>query len=1518
MKHAKTSPLNLGDFEVPAGPDGQPAVIGRGSFGVVYRALDRRTGEEVALKVLNEHVSTDEKAVARFKEETREHKRLNHPGIVSIQDSGDFGNQLYYSMEYCRGGDLAAYSKSQGPLEPVHALKIIQQIADALVYASGHYLLHRDIKPGNILLVKPPLPGQIPKVKLTDFGLSKISVDLDSIRRPQMSLLGGFHGTLQYASPEQVMEDPLDVRSDIFSLGLTLWHLLVGAYPLGSQKEHELINDRIDDHPYRDRFPGDWPPALAALLGRMLEKKPEKRFRDFGELTRVLEDCIDALADTRGGREVAPAKGRAAPLKEYFTQIDRKKKRPLGVLHTARMLPTDGVGDPSPCHFLLLESGLDGATMEALRVVVESISANPHPNIAALDWQETLDGLALVIHSPPEAKSLLDTIRKEGKHALASVHQLLEQAASATDHARSLGIELNAHPRDVNLLFDFTGTRLLFTASLPGDDAHEAGPTGGTIAGTMMGEGPAASGDSALMDFATLLYWMVSARMPVGAAYVNPNAYKAIEGLGETGNCLIRDALCRRWNGGCLEFFTAICREEGLALPKIAGSQSTAPMPSVSRPFSSPEAPPSQSPGGSISTTKSVDLPAQPPSSQYPSRTGSLANSRAGGLFARQREQRQREIEEKQRQLEEERRRLEEEQAKAALMEDYLQEVEQDLAEQLEMERQQLEEAYKQQLREKEEETNRLREAAERVELEKAAMMEAYLKDVEKDLAEQLDLERQHLEVTFQQQLRAKEEETNRLREAAQRAEQERLEALRLAEQKEAERLAALESARSAIPLSSDDSESLRSAREEAIRLRQEAEAERVKAAEKLRLAEEEAARKAEEAKRLAEEAAAEARRKAESEAAEARRLAEEEARKVREAAEAERKAAAEQLRKAHEEAERKAAEAKRKAEEEAAARLRKAEEEAERKAAEAKRKAEEEAAARLRKAEEEAERKAAEAKRKAELAAAEAKRKAEAEARALREEAAREKELAKKEAEKIRAAAREGKSKPFLPLPALLGLASVLVVGGFFALRPLFQGPETVKIDPPPPPPPPPVVENGNTENGGGTPVVLPPAPPAPKTWYSTWKLAGTVGEDVQIVEPGGEIELRRDNRIAITLKHGQKPPSSIIFRDEAGEFPISVLPGEWTEQAGQSAGEKQAPWNIELNVEASNLPEMAKEFGSCALVLADRKGMPSYQIPLSGKGRIERRLRPGEYGLALTFEDLLFNDSPKLALVSLHESTEVDRAPGAVPCSLDVKEGAATSFNLKVPDLLETREIELITKTRYQLVCVDSANQPYKFGDDELVLEFDVDLEKLLVVGCAGRGEKKFSAEIRNKRPDDLDLVEAAETSLRKRISPGRQDGSLKFAEDYSGTKENFEKAMKELNFAEAKAMAEDLLLMELEMFRSGMDQVWKNKGKTATVTPHDIQLDPRDGVLHYSVKARSSDGQGNDGLIRLWKEGAGKYKVFDPEPSAILIPGLDNIDDNSGRRIYMARLAPSEKKRKTEIYEIRKTRPIPARQQ
>ena len=1326
MKHAKPSSLTLGDFDVPSGPDGQPAVIGRGSFGVVYRATDRRTGDEVALKVLNEHVSTDEKAVARFKEETREHKRLNHPGIVSIQDSGDFGNQLYYSMEFCRGGDLAAYSKSQGPLQPIHALKIIQQVADALVYASGHYLLHRDIKPGNILLVNPPVPGQIPKVKLTDFGLSKISVDLDSIRRPQMSLLGGFHGTLQYASPEQVMEDPLDVRSDIFSLGLTLWHLLAGGYPLGSQKEHELINDRIDDQAYVDRFPKEWPSALSSLLGRMLEKKPAKRFRDFGELTRVLEDCIDSLADTNGGRDIKPAKGKAAPLKEYFTQIDRKKKRPLGILHTARMLPTDGVGDPSPCHFLLLESDLDYGTMDALLGVVENITANPHPNIAALDWQETLDGQALVIHSPPDGQTLLNTIRKEGKHALASVHHLLEQAASANDHARSLGIELNAHPRDVYLLFDFTGTRLLFTVSLPGDDAHEAGLTGGTIAGTMIGEGPMAAGDSTLMDFATLLYWMVSARMPVSAAYVNPNAYKAIEGLGETGNSLIRDALCRRWNGSCLEFFTAICREEGLPSPRVANTQAPSFSPSISRPISAPETPPPPSSTGSIaSTTKSTDSAAKPPISQYPSRTGSLANSRAGGLFARQREQRQREIEEKQRQLEEERRKLEEEQAKAAMMEDYLQEVEQDLAAQLELERQQLEEAYKQQILAKEEETNRLRLEAERAEQEKAAMLAAY-EDVEKGFAEKLDLERQQLEVTFQQQLRAKEEETNRLRQAAERAEKERLEALRLAEQKEAERLAALENARSGHPLSSDDSESLRVAREEALRLRQEAEAERIKAAEKLRQAEEEAARKAEEAKRIAEEAAAEARRKAEAEATEAKRLAEEEARKVREAAEAERKAAAEELRLAREEAERKAAEARQKAEKEAA---------------EAKRKAEEEAAEKLRRAHEEAERKAAEAKRKAEQEAAEAKRKAEAEARVLREEAAKEKERAKKEAEKIRAAAREGKSKPFLPIPALAGLAAVLLVGGFFAVRSVFQEKA------PPAPPPGPIPDNpGESENGSAKPHVPTPTPPVIKTWHSTWKLEGTVG-DVEVVRPE-VVELIGGNRVNLLSKDGSPPPSSITFKDGAGEFTITVGTDEWGEQKSSSAEVKTAPSNVEFKINSRDLPEMVGKFGRCFLEIKDGTGGYGSIPPLDvgENGLAKGRLRQGtNYHVSVGFQNLIFGTEKAIPVLSSSPGKSGTGEPGKL--SIAISGGLAKQHEIRLPNLVKPEKIGLVGKVRCILESMQDgrkAELPFLLADGRKVSshECEVSYGRVLESGWIEKnGTLKYESSVKV----DLDVHHA-----------------------------------------------------------------------------------------------------------------------------------------------------------------------------
>ena len=652
MSSPTPNAMRIAGYEVLTGQDGKPMVLGRGAFGVIYRAIDSRNSEEVALKVVNDALAADARVRLRFKEEIKEHRRLNHPGIVAIREAGEDGTQLYYAMELCRGGDLAGYVRSQGPVPVPLALGIVKQVADALVYASGHHLLHRDIKPGNILLKDAAEPGTVPLVKVTDFGLSKLSEDMEGVHRPQLSVMGGFHGTLQYASPEQVRQDPLDCRSDIFSLGLTFWHLLMGAYPLGQQKDHELIADRIDTRPYNDRFLGAWHPAVAGLLGRMLEKNPVDRFRDFGELTRVLDHCLELVesgelaghrTEISTGGDYAPQSSRSlAPLAQYFEKLEPRRQSPLGMTYAAT-LHGDGLGSRESCQVLLLPDQMDSTPLGEIRAFCERLGAAPHAQIARVDWLETLDGSALVVHCPQDVPNVLGFIRKEGKRQMEAVTPLLGQAASALDHAAACGFGLHAHPRDVLTIFGFSGSRLLFTAKLPGEMEVNTAVPGGTMAGTLVGQlGEDGTSSPPQVDFATLTYWVLSARMPASAAYFNENAYKSIEGLSESGNSYVRAALCGKWTGSSIDLLTAICRAENIPLTPATSGTSGDP------------ASPQQTPARQV---------APPPSGASPegSSAASSGSSSPGGRkssLAERREQMQRELEERKRRLQEEEARL--------------------------------------------------------------------------------------------------------------------------------------------------------------------------------------------------------------------------------------------------------------------------------------------------------------------------------------------------------------------------------------------------------------------------------------------------------------------------------------------------------------------------------------------------------------------------------------------------------------------------------------------------------------------------------------------------------------------------------------------------------------------------------------------------------------------------------------------------------------------------------------------
>lgn len=617
-----------GHFRILQNPEGRPWQLGRGSFGTVFRARDERTGVEVALKVIHDRFLTDERERRRFREEARQHRRLTHENVVRILDVGESEDCLFLAMDLCLGGDLHHWTAGQGRVPAPLALALLRPIADALVYASAYGLVHRDLKPSNILLVNPTPPGEVPKAKLADFGLAKKVWREVSGESLAMSQSGGIKGTLQFASPEQVREDDeIDVRSDIFSFGLTLWYLLHGGYPFSEQKVHQFIKERSELESYRHRFPSAWPNALQDFMAKIVVGPRDQRFPDFARLVHALDDCLEqlmaqppksgttpdavAIARPEGG---PPPPSRPLPIREFFS-LQLIEQNSLGSLYEARPIeggPEDG---EEPRQLELLRRNLPAPVLDEIRATVRKLSASPHPGLASVSLQKHVEGEAVVIGVSPQAPNLLDNIRLTGPRRAVEVLPWLEQVALALDHAASLDIPgVETAPGAVTLVpTDQEGVgRLVLTARLcrnpdQSGEAGIAGTMGGTLGATFIGgaSGPdAAEPASWASTFSRLAYWLFAAHGPKDAALATPTAYVSCSTLSEPSNAVLRDALCGRYHGRCVDVLAALAAAEGLnfTAPPPAVTAATAPSigPLPSRPASDPvPSPPSERLGGS-------------------------------------------------------------------------------------------------------------------------------------------------------------------------------------------------------------------------------------------------------------------------------------------------------------------------------------------------------------------------------------------------------------------------------------------------------------------------------------------------------------------------------------------------------------------------------------------------------------------------------------------------------------------------------------------------------------------------------------------------------------------------------------------------------------------------------------------------------------------------------------------------------------------------------------------------------
>ena len=293
--------LVLGDFEVARREDGSFWELGRGAFGVTYLAVDNVLRRRVALKVIDVPAAArgSHTVRERFLREARAAAALRHPNVAAIYQFGASpnGSRCFYAMELVQGETLETRVRRDGPLNPKLALEIAIQIARALMAAAAQGLIHRDLKPANIMLTSGDAETAELEVKVIDFGLAKAIADAGG----EMDLTHGeFVGTPNFASPEQFETGPVDARSDIYSLGATLWFALTGLAPHpGSTIEEIRDRQTRDDLPVEQLAARKVPAPVIKLLRRLLAVDPAQRPASARELMEKLEFCRQQL--TAGG-----------------------------------------------------------------------------------------------------------------------------------------------------------------------------------------------------------------------------------------------------------------------------------------------------------------------------------------------------------------------------------------------------------------------------------------------------------------------------------------------------------------------------------------------------------------------------------------------------------------------------------------------------------------------------------------------------------------------------------------------------------------------------------------------------------------------------------------------------------------------------------------------------------------------------------------------------------------------------------------------------------------------------------------------------------------------------------------------------------------------------------------------------------------------------------------------------------------------------------------------------------------
>ncbi|QDU31445.1 Serine/threonine-protein kinase PrkC [Anatilimnocola aggregata] len=320
-------------FEIVPGYEVR-GVIGQGGMGVVFRARQLSLDRDVAIKLVPLHQLSGDVAVKRFEVEAQVLARLAHPHIVTAFDFGKHEGRLYFVMEVVEGEDADHFIRRNGCFDESTAWHILRQAASGLSHAQQAGVVHRDVKPANILLLKPPagypLPAGVPMAKLGDFGLAWLTTAADE--RTRLTSTNVTLGSPHYMAPEQLSGEAVDFRADIYSLGATAFHLLSGLPPLSGIELTRLLSLKLQgkSESLRTTRP-DISPTSAELVDRLMAYDPKKRPQDYGTLIDEIDELIGQQSLTGSRRILASTQISTVPItsKPDPNRTTRQSVRPV-------------------------------------------------------------------------------------------------------------------------------------------------------------------------------------------------------------------------------------------------------------------------------------------------------------------------------------------------------------------------------------------------------------------------------------------------------------------------------------------------------------------------------------------------------------------------------------------------------------------------------------------------------------------------------------------------------------------------------------------------------------------------------------------------------------------------------------------------------------------------------------------------------------------------------------------------------------------------------------------------------------------------------------------------------------------------------------------------------------------------------------------------------------------------------------------------------------------------------------